>query len=100
MVKEYMVHSNVRLKGIINMWIRSQDRKTLINTNEIWIWNDSPDSIIKCNTQSISTTGGWTIGSYKTEERCIKILDEIQILLRDYLTANEYPNIIFEMPIL
>lgn len=35
---------------------------------------------------------------YKTEERCIKILNNIQQEILDYKPENEYPNVVFQMP--
>ena len=82
------------------MWIRSQDKTKLINANEIWINNmEEKDCLIKCNTQSISSTGAWIVGEYRYSERCIEILDEIQKIIGDYMPANKNQyDVVFEMP--
>ena len=80
------------------MWIRSQDNKKLINVNEMWIKSGNEEFSIMCNTQSISTSGGWYIGTYKNEDRCIEILNHVQQEILDYKPENEYPNVVFQMP--
>ena len=49
------------------MWIRSQDRKTLVNLNDLWI-----------NNLMILSGDFCTLGKYKTEERALEVLDNIQ----------------------
>ena len=82
------------------MWIRSQDKTKLINANEIWINNvDQEGCLIKCNTQSISSTGAWVIGEYQYSERCVEIMNELQKRIEDNLPANENQyELVYEMP--
>lgn len=60
------------------MWIRSQEKSRLVNANEIWIEKEDKIFIIKCNTQSVNIDAGWNIGSYKSKDYCIEILNRIQ----------------------
>ena len=89
----------------MELWIRSQDKRTLINTrridvddNNIIVWDEGryADEIF--------------LGTYKTEKRALEVLDEIQKLLMpiseykqeiDNLTINYKNSIdtaIYEMP--
>lgn len=53
------------------MWIRSQDRAKLIDTNEIHIelWADERSYVISDN---------FVVASYSSEEKAIKVIDMIQ----------------------
>lgn len=54
------------------MWIRSQDRLRLHNVNRIEIEHFE-------NKEIVTVTGdGWFLGEYSTEEKALKVLDEIQ----------------------
>lgn len=57
----------------MELWIRSQDKEVLTRVVDIWkdadkneIWSESSFAIKNC------------LGIYKTKERAIEILDEIQ----------------------
>ena len=54
------------------MWIRSRDRSRLINTKDIYLLDNG--------IQIMCVVGGnkTLIGSYKTNERALEVLDEIQ----------------------
>ena len=54
------------------MWIRSQDKKTLVNVEEIRIMNK--DITIFC--------GSAILGTYSTEEKALKVLDKIEDMIR------------------
>lgn len=66
------------------MWIRSQDKTVLVEVNEICIeektkiWSD-----------------GYLIGKYSTEEKALKVLDEIQELI--YFNAKDN-GFTYQMP--
>ncbi|WP_195238612.1 hypothetical protein [Romboutsia sp. 1001285H_161024_C4] len=76
------------------MWIRTQDKKELINTEHI--------AVEKKRICSQHTT----LGEYESEQRAIEVLDEIQKELfhgikLDYITSGgvrHYRDKIFEMP--
>ena len=57
------------------MWIRTQDRKVLINVDNMYInQKDDKYSVIAdyCN------DNWFALGTYSSEERAIEVLDEIQ----------------------
>ena len=70
------------------MYIRSQDRKELAEFNRLSV-NCSNDGYYYIYAPDVSSYH--SIGDYKSKERCIAVLDEIQHSL-------EIGAIIFEMP--
>ena len=58
------------------MWVRSQNRIVLKRLQDIEYYKDGKKHFV---------IGGSLLGEYKTEERCLEIIDEIQKLL---LSAN------------
>lgn len=62
------------------MWIRSQRRNTLVNINFMRVINDGNFCLI-CG----ATTDGFDceLGVYSTEEKALKVLDEIQDAIED-----------------
>ena len=96
------------------MWIRSQDKRCLIDCN-----NFSIESYDNCdfdiNTTEAVTGTYTTLGSYSSEVKAIKVLDEIQEMIigkkKSYYTTsgyvkqlvkNEYyentSNMVYQMP--
>lgn len=82
------------------MWIRSQDRKDLIKTENISVVDCASTFDIETDTKEST----FTLGEYSTEEKALKVLDMIQnrILSKDYSTTGiGYPIIkdkVFQMP--
>ena len=75
------------------MWIRSQNKKSLLNVNQIEI---SP-SVDKskyyiCNSLKEESV---TLGEYSTEEKALKVLDQIQYNME--LFEHEL-TMVFQMP--
>lgn len=66
------------------MWIRSQDKKKLKEIHEVTIY------------QANQIWGGCSfIGEYSTEEKALKVLDQIQ----DNMESFEHePTMVFQMP--
>jgi hypothetical protein len=60
----------------MELWIRSQDRIVLKKLQDIEYYKDGKKHFV---------IGGSLLGEYKTKERCLEIIDEIQKLL---LSAN------------
>ena len=61
----------------MDLWIRSQDREVLMNVNHLYL---SSNSIIGyCQ----STFTSPILGQYKTKERALEVLDEIDKLMSD-----------------
>ena len=87
----------------MELWIRTQDREKLVKVSEVYVHEfcDEFDSNI-CRIDSKS----YVLGTYKTKERALEILDKIQreleynvIATNDdgYVTMLENTKI-FEMP--
>lgn len=74
----------------MNLWIRSQDKTTLIRSYEIYISEQPNIYLIRAKRTS------HILGSYPTIERAIEVLDEIQNFMRDYAYAK--PILIYNMP--
>lgn len=61
----------------MDLWIRSQDKTTLIKSYEIYVSEYGKDSyVIRAKRTS------HILGAYKTIERALEVLDEIQNLLK------------------
>ena len=87
----------------MELWIRSQDKKRLVKAEHIYYCKDE-------FTNCIFITGAYDLGVYKTEERALEILDEIQEhiekqgendLLTDkngIITGQKYYGFIYQMP--
>ena len=58
----------------MGFWIRSQDRKTITNANDIYIRSLSKGC-------ALCTGKGMDLGVYSSEEKAVKILDMIQLYL-------------------
>lgn len=71
------------------MWVRSQNREVLINVNNLYInqrGNEYSIIVDYCN------DNWFALGTYKSKERAIEVLDDIQ----HYLDENWSET--FEMP--
>ena len=86
----------------MNLWIRTQDRKKLVLINTLAIADDDSGSILGFG---IDGRVKVNLGGYKTEERSLEILNDIQNLLNSVHTIfpnrNEKivgANIFYEMP--
>lgn len=76
----------------MNLWVRSQDKRILQKVDNIFLDANHED-------KRISTYDGdsITLGEYKTKERAIEILDEIQ----EYMNFDiklKLETCIYEMP--
>ena len=58
------------------MWIRSQSKKALLNVNQVVINNTKDES--EYYIHGYSERGIDILGVYSTEEKALKVLDEIQ----------------------
>lgn len=70
------------------MWIRSQDKKQLVNANDLYI-------AIRGKGYCISTGKGNDLGMYSSENEAIKVLDMIH---RTLLSDLEMNLDVFQMP--
>ena len=85
----------------MELWIRSQDKTTLIRSYEIYVTEHGKDSyVIRVKKTS------HILGAYNSFERALEVLDEIQtqIATYDYQHRKEtseylkYESCIYEMP--
>lgn len=86
----------------MELWVRSQDRTTLIKTDRL-------DIDYSSGLYSIKSDGfGTLLANYKSEERALEVLDEIERLINDLqymsyaIEKDEFtgyrPNV-YQMPI-
>lgn len=85
----------------MNLWIRSQKREGLFNFDRLWYYYDEEENKhCLCNYE-------FEFGTYKTKERALEVLDEIQRLITDlqymsYAISNNkftgYRPNVYEMP--
>ena len=75
----------------MNLWIRSQNREQLSKPNKLYvkILNEERYEIL-------SGEGFYVLGTYKTKERALEVLDAIQSLL-DRLKCN-MASFVYQMP--
>ncbi len=75
----------------MELWIRSQDKETLVKCNDYI--NYFYDDLVFDDAKKIHCIGTkiFTLGAYKTKERAIKVLDEIQNILKPKFIMN-IPN--------
>ena len=76
----------------MNLWVRSQDKRILQKVDNIFLDANYED-------KRISTYDGDNVelGTYKTKERALEVLDEIQ----EYINFNiklKFETCIYEMP--
>ena len=77
----------------MELWIRSQDRKKFMKVDYVYL----EEEMIIGYCQSTFTSP--VLATYKTEERALKVLDEIQELLTTYYQSIDYQIVpIYEMP--
>lgn len=75
------------------MWIRSQDRRALLNVNQVLI-NPSVDGSIYYINDSLGEESN-ELGIYTGEEKALKVLDQIQYNVE--LFEHEQTTV-FQMP--
>ena len=73
----------------MNLWIRSQDKTSLFKPDNLYV---NGDRIVYIT----SKCGRATIGKYKTEERALEVLDEIQHKLGGLLIAQSTSPLRFD----
>lgn len=83
------------------MWIRSQNKKSLINANEIWIPQYKTGNGIPVYGNHATHEDSCTVlGTYPTEAEAMKVLDMIQnhVHLLAYPYPDSEPSVVFQMP--
>lgn len=77
----------------MELWIRSQDKRILQKIDNIYLDANYGNKRI-CNYVDDYKT---ELGTYKTKERAIEVLDEIQDLLQNAYVGNAN-RIVYKMP--
>lgn len=75
----------------MNLWIRSQDKMNLVKIRQISLDYSNTKQIIANYIPEIYENSGEyyeLLGTYKTKERAIEVLDEIQNILRPKIVIN------------
>ena len=75
----------------MELWIRSQDRLDLMKTTYI--------CVVGCCIEVSGAERTLTFGNYKSEERALEVLDEIQKILNlEYKFLRDLSSYVYEMP--
>ncbi len=79
----------------MGLWIRSQDKTTLIRSYELYISEQRNTYLIRAKRTS------HILGSYSTIERALEVLDEIQYHINAIANMENkfYIKAVYEMPI-
>lgn len=80
------------------MWVRTQDKETLVKADKLYIDKNNNKYTINFD----SCTDRWYIlGTYKSKERALEVLDEIQTWIERY-EANKNNlfsgHVVYKMP--
>ena len=82
----------------MELWIRSQDKMNLVKIKQINVnYRDSRQIIANYMPEMYENSGEYyeLLGTYKTKERALEVLDEIQA----YINSDVMFNLnVFEMP--
>ena len=84
----------------MNLWIRSQDKMNLVKIRQISLnYSDKKQIIANYIPELYENSGGYyeLLGTYKTKERALEILDEIQHLLQTVYVGSAN-RIVYQMP--
>ena len=69
----------------MELWVRSQNKCKLRKAEVVYYYYEGGKHIIDCN--------GYPVGTYKSKERCLEIIDEIQELLKLGNPENSFMHI-------
>ena len=76
----------------MNLWIRSQDRETLIRIENVSITNDSMILGNLVSDDNKSACDYWILGQYKTKRRALEIIDEIESQIASNYVMQTYAS--------
>ena len=82
----------------MELWIRSQDKMNLVKINQISInYANKTQIIANCLPEYYENSGNYyeLLGTYKTKEIALEVLDEIQNILIYY---SKMSRVVYEMP--
>ena len=81
------------------MWIRSQDKMNLVKVRQIGVnYQDNKQIIANYTPELYENSGGYyeLLGTYKTKERALEVLDEIQNYI--LLPNTDNSAYVYKMP--
>lgn len=78
----------------MELWIRSQDKKRLTKIEDVYMVEDEDgkDNILSFPKYYIGNTLVGHLGVYKSKERALEVLDEIQNILEPLLIVKNCTN--------
>ena len=77
----------------MNLWVRSQDKMNLVKIRQISLNYQNNKQIIANYIPELYENSGEyyeILGTYKTKERTLEVLDEIQNILKPKMIVNTY----------
>mgnify|MGYP003571531234 CR=1 FL=1 len=81
----------------MELWIRSQDKRELVKTNDIYIVRKDKYFHIYCYANNSEIDSG-QYGDFEDKTRTLEVLDEIQKLLDTFEPKNMARMMVYEMP--
>ncbi len=89
----------------MDLWIRSQDREAILKVKNIFYsTNSKNEHLIRCFIVDNLENGIVVLGEYKTKERALEVLDEIQDILNptglrgSLIGVNQINIYVYQMP--
>lgn len=84
----------------MNLWVRSQDRENLLKINDRLFIREIADVGYSIENDLCIDDGFILLGTYKTKERALEILDEIQMKINNIANMDygNFINVIYFMP--
>ena len=73
----------------MELWVRSQDKEILVKVNNLSLVFSNKDEDCEI-INSFEDHQCWELGTYKTKERALEVLDEIQDILKPKIIVNTY----------
>ena len=87
----------------MDLWIRTQNKKALVKVNELFIVEYYKDYMITDYPDDYPNYGvtdlGINLGIYKTKQRALEVLDEIQESIQHDCIDRDFVATIYEMPL-
>ena len=76
----------------MELWVRSQSKENLLKIKNLSIDNENKilGNLISDDNKSICDY--WILGTYKSKERALEIIDEIQNILKPQIIAHIQPS--------
>ena len=84
----------------MELWVRSQDKMNLVKVRQVCVnYQNNKQIIANYIPELYENSGGYyeLLGTYKTKERAIEILDEIQKLLKTAELNDDINVIVYQM---